>query len=105
MVAFLWLGWSGNRRSVPWIVPTLSGIVQGIGSVLIFVSADEFARFTSKNLPDNRRRSQRSLQTYLIDAYERYSASALASNVVARSISGQSACLTAMAPNRDKLMR
>ncbi|GAA5869612.1 hypothetical protein JCM16303_000524 [Sporobolomyces ruberrimus] len=66
VVAFFWLGWSGNYTSVPWIVPTLSGIVQGIGSVLIF----------------------RSLQTYLIDAYERYSASALASNVVARSISG-----------------
>ncbi|GAA6019427.1 hypothetical protein JCM11491_004824 [Sporobolomyces phaffii] len=66
VVAFVWLGWSGNSRSVPWIVPTLSGIVQGIGSVLIF----------------------RSLQTYLIDAYERFAASALASNVVARSIAG-----------------
>ncbi|GAA5898510.1 MFS transporter [Sporobolomyces salmoneus] len=66
VVSFIWLGWTGNYRSIHWIVPTLSGIVQGIGSVLIF----------------------RSLQTYLIDAYERYSASALASNVVARSISG-----------------
>ncbi|GAA5938423.1 MFS transporter [Sporobolomyces koalae] len=66
VISFLWLGWSGNYASVPWIVPTLSGVVQGIGSVLIF----------------------RSLQTYLIDAYERYAASALASNVVARSISG-----------------
>ncbi|GAA5961046.1 hypothetical protein JCM3765_006513 [Sporobolomyces pararoseus] len=66
VIAFVWLGWSGNYETVPWIVPTLSGIVQGIGSVLIF----------------------RSLQTYLIDAYEKYSASALASNVVARSISG-----------------
>ncbi|GAA5976456.1 hypothetical protein JCM5350_001694 [Sporobolomyces pararoseus] len=66
VIAFVWLGWSGNYEKVPWIVPTLSGIVQGIGSVLIF----------------------RSLQTYLIDAYEKYSASALASNVVARSISG-----------------
>ncbi|GAA5843295.1 hypothetical protein JCM5353_005268 [Sporobolomyces roseus] len=66
VVAFLWLGWSGAYRSVPWIVPTLSGIVQGIGSVLIF----------------------RSLQTYLIDAYERFAASAMASNVVSRSLAG-----------------
>ncbi|GAA6050969.1 hypothetical protein NBRC10513_000882 [Rhodotorula toruloides] len=59
VVSFLWLGWGG-------IVPTLSGVLQGVGSVLIF----------------------RSMQTYLIDAYERNAASALASNVVARSIAG-----------------
>ncbi|GAA5892882.1 hypothetical protein JCM5296_006032 [Sporobolomyces johnsonii] len=64
--AFLWLGWGGNSARTPWIVPTLSGILQGIGSVLIF----------------------RALQTFLIDAYERYAASALASQVVVRSITG-----------------
>ena len=39
VIAFIWLGWSGEYARVPWIVPTLSGIVQGIGSVLIFVSS------------------------------------------------------------------
>ncbi|GAA6059447.1 hypothetical protein JCM10212_005386 [Sporobolomyces blumeae] len=66
VVAFVWLGWSGQYASVPWIVPTLSGLVQGVGSVLIF----------------------RACQTYLIDVYARYAASAQASNVAARSVAG-----------------
>ncbi|KAJ8296023.1 putative transporter [Rhodotorula toruloides] len=66
VVSFLWLGWGGYKPHVHWIVPTLSGVLQGVGSVLIF----------------------RSMQTYLIDAYERNAASALASNVVTRSIAG-----------------
>lgn len=66
VVSFLWLGWSGNSSSTPWIAPASSGIVQGIASILIF----------------------RSLQTYILDAYEQNAASALAANVVARSIFG-----------------
>ncbi|KAM0788259.1 hypothetical protein ACM66B_001409 [Microbotryomycetes sp. NB124-2] len=66
VASFLWLGWSGYKRSTPWIVPTLSGIPQGVASVLIF----------------------RSLQAYLLDTYERNGASALAANVVARSLCG-----------------
>ncbi|KAK4045997.1 hypothetical protein OIV83_006448 [Microbotryomycetes sp. JL201] len=66
VVSFLWLGWSGYKRSTPWIVPTLSGVPQGVASVLIF----------------------RSLQAYLLDTYERFGASALAANVVARSVCG-----------------
>lgn len=66
VISFLWLGWSGCKKSIHWIVPTLSGIPQGVASVLIF----------------------RSLQTYMIDVYERNAASAIAANVVARSICG-----------------
>ncbi|BGP46725.1 hypothetical protein JCM10450v2_002573 [Rhodotorula kratochvilovae] len=66
VVAFLWLGWGGYKPSVHWIVPTLSGVVQGVASVLIF----------------------RSMQTYLLDSYERNAASALTSNVVLRSVCG-----------------
>ncbi|GAA6038878.1 hypothetical protein JCM8097_000548 [Rhodosporidiobolus ruineniae] len=66
VVAFLWLGWGGYKESIHWIVPTLSGIWQGIGGVLTF----------------------RAMQTYTIDAYEKYSASALAATVVARSVAG-----------------
>ncbi|GAA6004723.1 MFS transporter [Rhodotorula paludigena] len=66
VIAFLWLGWTGYKRSIHWIVPTLSGVVQGVASVLIF----------------------RAMQTYLIDAYERNAASALTANVVLRSIAG-----------------
>ncbi|TNY22758.1 major facilitator superfamily domain-containing protein, partial [Rhodotorula diobovata] len=66
VIAFLWLGWAGQHQSVHWIVPTLSGVLQGLASVLIF----------------------RSAQTYLLDCYERNAASALASNVVLRSVCG-----------------
>ncbi|BGP23473.1 hypothetical protein JCM10295v2_002369 [Rhodotorula toruloides] len=45
VVSFLWLGWGGYKPHVHWIVPTLSGVLQGVGSVLIF----------------------RSMQTYLIE--------------------------------------
>ncbi|GAA5821266.1 hypothetical protein JCM11251_004542 [Rhodosporidiobolus azoricus] len=66
VVAFLWLGWSGYKSSVHWIVPTISGVWQGIGGVLTF----------------------RAMQTFTIDSYEKWSASALAATVVARSVAG-----------------
>ncbi|KAM0754769.1 MFS general substrate transporter [Meredithblackwellia eburnea MCA 4105] len=65
-LSFFYLGWTGYKRSIHWIFPTLSGIPSGVASVLIF----------------------RSLQTFLLDAYERYGASALAANVIVRSIAG-----------------
>ena len=33
-----WFGWSGNYKSVHWIVPTLSGILSGFGLLAIFIS-------------------------------------------------------------------
>ncbi|GAA6002243.1 hypothetical protein JCM10207_003143 [Rhodosporidiobolus poonsookiae] len=66
VVSFLWLGWGGYKPSVHWIVPTLSGVWQGVGGVLTF----------------------RATQTYTIDAYEKYAASAMAATVVTRSVAG-----------------
>jgi len=72
------------------IVPTLSGVLQGLASVLIFVRCC----FSRHGVPDqiSERLScvQRSAQTYLLDCYERNAASALASNVVLRSVCGTS---------------
>jgi MFS transporter, DHA1 family, multidrug resistance protein len=32
-----WLGWSGYRRSVHWIVPTIDGVVTGHGISIVFL--------------------------------------------------------------------
>jgi MFS transporter, DHA1 family, multidrug resistance protein len=32
-----WLGWTGFTRSIPWIVPTLSGLLTGFGLLAIFI--------------------------------------------------------------------
>jgi DHA1 family multidrug resistance protein-like MFS transporter len=37
-IGIFWLGWSGNYKSVPWWVPTLSTIPIGLAIVLIFIS-------------------------------------------------------------------
>ncbi|KAI9710587.1 MAG: hypothetical protein M1820_002723 [Bogoriella megaspora] len=58
-----WLGWT-SRPSVHWIVPSLSGIFLGIGIDLTFIA----------------------LNNYLTDAYDIYSASALASSVFTRNV-------------------
>jgi DHA1 family multidrug resistance protein-like MFS transporter len=34
-----WLGWSGYRRDVPWIVPTVSGLLTGFGLLTMFLSS------------------------------------------------------------------
>ncbi|KAI5481696.1 carnitine O-acetyltransferase [Pseudohyphozyma bogoriensis] len=66
VISFLWLGWTGYKTSTPWILPALAGVPQGVASIFIF----------------------RSLQTYLIDTYERNAASATAAAVVCRSAAG-----------------
>ncbi|KAI1378860.1 major facilitator superfamily protein [Hypoxylon crocopeplum] len=58
-----WLGWAA-RPSIHWAVPALSGIPLGIGIDLTFLA----------------------LNNYLTDAYDIYSASALASSVFTRNI-------------------
>jgi hypothetical protein len=60
-----WLAWT-SRADVHWAVPIASGVVFGFGYQTIFVS----------------------LLTYVTDAYKIYSASALASSVILRSILG-----------------
>jgi predicted membrane protein len=64
-ISLFWLAWSA-KSSVHWIVPVLSGLVFGIGYQSIFIS----------------------LLTYVTDAYRIYSASALASSMILRSIAG-----------------
>jgi DHA1 family multidrug resistance protein-like MFS transporter len=34
-----WMGWSGYRRGVRWIVPTIGGAVSGLGIVLVFLQS------------------------------------------------------------------
>lgn len=63
--SLFWLAWSA-KTSVHWIVPVLSGLVFGVGYQIICIS----------------------LLTYITDAYQTYSASALASSVILRSIAG-----------------
>ncbi|PHH84016.1 hypothetical protein CDD83_2634 [Cordyceps sp. RAO-2017] len=58
-----WLGWAA-RPGVHWAVPALSGVALGAGIDLTFLA----------------------LNNYLTDAYDIYSASALASSVLTRNI-------------------
>ncbi|KAK9894825.1 MFS general substrate transporter [Cystobasidium minutum MCA 4210] len=66
VVALLWLGWTGYKANINAAVPTLSGLLTGISSVLIF----------------------RSFSTYVMECYKDYSASAMAAVVVFRSLFG-----------------
>ncbi|RMZ90160.1 hypothetical protein DV736_g2627, partial [Chaetothyriales sp. CBS 134916] len=59
-----WFGWSGYRKSIPWIAPTLSGLFTGFGLLAIFIQ----------------------LFNYIIDSYLMFSASAIAANTFLRSI-------------------
>ncbi|KAL3476499.1 major facilitator superfamily domain-containing protein [Aspergillus californicus] len=65
VISLFWLAWTATP-TVHWIVPTLSGLLFGFGYQTIFTS----------------------LLTYVTDAYKVYSASALASSVIIRSILG-----------------
>ncbi|KAJ5359104.1 major facilitator superfamily domain-containing protein [Penicillium cataractarum] len=64
-ISMFWLAWSA-KPSVHWIVPVLSGSIFGLAYQITFIS----------------------LLTYVTDAYKIYSASALASSVIMRSIAG-----------------
>ncbi|KAI1124073.1 cycloheximide resistance protein [Nemania abortiva] len=58
-------GWTAEKK-VHWIVPIIGTAFTGIGNILVFFS----------------------IQTYLVDAFTIYAASALASNTIIRSIAG-----------------
>jgi MFS family permease len=62
-VSMFWLGWTA-RSSIHWIVPVLAGIPFGIAYLLIF----------------------QALTNYLVDAYEIFSASAVAAASCSRSL-------------------
>ncbi len=36
-IGVLWFGWSGYRKDIHWIVPTLSGLFTGFGIMSIFL--------------------------------------------------------------------
>ncbi|KXH39787.1 hypothetical protein CSIM01_07807 [Colletotrichum simmondsii] len=65
VVAVFWLGWT-CRPDIHWVVPALSGILFGIGFVLIFIA----------------------MLNYITDAYEIYAASAHGMASTCRSIFG-----------------
>ncbi|TVY36138.1 Efflux pump [Lachnellula subtilissima] len=62
-VGFFWYGWSAEKR-IHWIMPIIGTGIMGMGNCLIFVS----------------------IQSYSVDAFELYAASALAANSVVRSV-------------------
>ncbi|KAL9076694.1 MAG: hypothetical protein Q9157_003563 [Trypethelium eluteriae] len=64
-IGLLWFGWS-MRKSVYWLVPVLGTVPIGAGLILNLVPA----------------------QTYFIDAYTRFAASAIAANTIVRSLVG-----------------
>lgn len=65
VVSLLWIGWT-THPTVHWAIPLLSGIPFGTGYLLNFMA----------------------MTNYLTDAYETYSASALAASTCTRSILG-----------------
>ncbi|KAK6387350.1 hypothetical protein LTS17_000617 [Exophiala oligosperma] len=62
-LGLFWFGWSGYLESVPWIVPTLSGLFTGFGLLAIFIQCFN----------------------YIIDSYLMFAASAIAANTFLRS--------------------
>ncbi|KAL7777692.1 hypothetical protein CFE70_004361 [Pyrenophora teres f. teres 0-1] len=65
VISAFWLGWTA-RESVHWIVPTLAGILFGMGYLCLFMA----------------------LLNYLVDAYEIFAASAMAAASLSRSSFG-----------------
>ncbi|KAI8459071.1 major facilitator superfamily domain-containing protein [Phakopsora pachyrhizi] len=66
VAGIFWLGWSGAYPEVPWFVPALSTIFLGVSFTLLLISS----------------------QSYIIEVYLMYSASALAANTICRSAVG-----------------
>lgn len=61
-----WFGWTGFDDSIPWIVPTLSGLCSGFGIFTVFLQ----------------------LLNYIVDSYLMFAASAIAANTFMRSLFG-----------------
>ncbi|KAI4707121.1 hypothetical protein J4E89_008060 [Alternaria sp. Ai002NY15] len=65
VISAFWLGWT-SREDIHWIVPTLAGILFGMGYLCLFMA----------------------LLNYLVDAYEVFAASAMAAASLSRSSFG-----------------
>ncbi|KAI9655963.1 MAG: hypothetical protein M1821_005024 [Bathelium mastoideum] len=63
-IGLFWFGWTGYTKSIPWIVPTLSGLASGFGIFTVFLQ----------------------LLNYIVDAYLMFAASAIAGNTFMRSL-------------------
>ncbi|EAW18808.1 MFS transporter [Aspergillus fischeri NRRL 181] len=61
-----WLGWSGYKQSIHWIVPTLSGLLTGFGLLTMFLPS----------------------LAYLVEARPQKAASAVAAHTFLRSVAG-----------------
>lgn len=70
-IGLFWFGWTGNYRSVHWIVPTIGGSFIGFGILGVFIP----------------------LICYIMDAYLMFAASALGGNTILRSFVAASAPL------------
>lgn len=81
-ISFFWFGWSGYRAEVSIWAPISSGVVLGLGNVLIFRCVRPGLDFAVAKV------ARRALQTFLIDVYQDYSASAQSANVIVRSAFG-----------------
>ncbi|KAI9630149.1 hypothetical protein KEM48_012179 [Puccinia striiformis f. sp. tritici PST-130] len=68
VIGILWLGWTGAYASVPWWVPALPTVLLGVTITSVFIS----------------------FQSYLVDVYLMYAASALAATTIFRSAVGAS---------------
>lgn len=64
-IGLFWFAWT-EQPEVPWIVPIIASVPFGLGMVTVFLAT----------------------MNYLVDAYLRYAASALAANAVLRSLFG-----------------
>ncbi|TVY36221.1 putative transporter [Lachnellula occidentalis] len=65
-IGVFWLGWSGYKKDIHWIAPTLSGIFTGYGLLSIFLQS----------------------LNYLVDSYLLFAASANAGSTILRSLCG-----------------
>ena len=63
-IGLFWFGWTGYRKDIHWIAPTLSGLLTGFGLLAIFLQS----------------------LNYLVDAYLMFAASAIAANTFLRSL-------------------
>lgn len=87
VVGILWLGWSGNYESVPWWVPGLSTILIGLAITLVFISF--IVSLTRISLDRHKLTCGcAGRQSYLVDTYLMYAASALAGHTIIRSATG-----------------
>jgi len=65
-IGIFWFAWTGFRKDIHWIAPTLSGLATGFGILSIFLN----------------------LLNYLVESYLMFAASAIAANTLLRSLFG-----------------